>query len=394
MYAPYRLFGGALSPYSRKVASYLRFKGLDFAYCERNAGNAEEFAQLAKLPLLPLLIAADGSVLQDSTPLIETLEQRHQAPSITPDDAALRFVSLMIEDFADEWLNKVLYHYRWSFPEDARLAAAAIVAAVAPDAEAAQVEQAIAQVCAQMGERRALVGVSDAAAPVLESSLARTLDALQQVFQATPFLLGSRPACADFALAAQLEELAHGPTAQAQIGARPAVSAYLERMRAPDGEGVFAAASARITALRPLLEEIASVYLPWLAANAEAHFSRRESFAVELAGMPFAQAPQRYAATKAFPELRAKFTAAAEALGGEETLAWMALSDRLKFVGAPERGSGRGQAEEAVSPEAGSALEPGEAAGDEDAAADLVGDAAALAPAAPEAVEDGPSDPA
>ena len=341
MFAPYRLFGGALSPYSRKVASYLRYKGLDFAYIERNADNAEEFAQLAKLPLLPLLIGADGSVLQDSTPLIETLEQRHDAPSITPDEAALRFVSLLIEDFADEWLNKVLYHYRWSFPEDARLAAGAIVAAAAPEAEAAQVEQAVAQVCAQMGERRALVGVSDAVASVLEGSLARTLDALQQVLQVSPFLLGSRPACADFALAAQLEELAHGPTAQAQLSARPAVSAYLARMRAAEGEGAFAGASAQITLLRPLLEEIAAVYLPWLSANAEAHFSRRESFTVDLAGLMFVQAPQRYAATKAFPELRARFTAVADALNEEQTLAFMALSDRLKFVGASERGPAR-----------------------------------------------------
>lgn len=359
MFAPYRLFGGALSPYSRKVSSYLRFKGLEFAYSERNADNAEEFAQLAKLPLLPLLIGADGSVLQDSTPLIETLEQRHEARSITPDDPALRFVSLLIEDFADEWLNKVLYHYRWSFPEDARLAAGAIVAAAAPDADEAQAEQAAAQICAQMGERRALVGVSDAVAPVLESSLVRTLDALQQVLQQSPFLLGSQPACADFALAAQLEELAHGPTAQAQIRARPALAGYLERMGQFDGEGAFAAASDQITLLRPLLAEIAAVYLPWLSANAEAHFSRRENFAVELAGMAFVQAPQRYAATKAFPELRAKFTAVAEALNGEEALAWMALSDRLKFVGARERG------EAPLNPAAESAPPP--AAGDEGA---------------------------
>jgi hypothetical protein len=219
-----------------------------------------------------------------------------------------------------------------------------------------------------MAERRGLVGVSDAAAPVLEGSLARTLDALEQVMGEGGFLLGDRPACADFALAAQLEELSHGPTARSLIVARPAVEAYLQRMRAPAEGGAFAEPSVRIAALRPLLEEISAVYLPWLAANAEAHFSRRESFEVTLHGEVFAQAPQRYAATKAFPELRARLTAAAESVAQMEALAWMALPERLKFVGAPERVEARGersreaQEEEPVEIEA----EPG-AVGDDDA---------------------------
>lgn len=311
MYAPYRLFGGALSPYSRKVETYLRYKGLEHTVLERTAETAAEFARLAKLPLLPLLVDARGGALQDSTPMIEVLEERHPERGVTPEDAGVGFLSLLLEDFADEWLNKALYHYRWSFEPDARAAAQAIAGAVIGEAEAELRESAIEQICARMAERRALVGVSDAVAAVIEGSFRRTLLALEPVFAARPYLFGGRPACADFALAAQLEQMLLGPTAGALMrGEAPQVCAWVERMRAPGEAGDFLPFEAAVAALEPLLQEVAQVYLPWLQANALAHSARRERFELTLAGDEYAQAPQRYAASKAFPELRAKRQAA------------------------------------------------------------------------------------
>lgn len=304
---PYRLFGGALSPYTRKVALYLRYKGLEHVVIERTPETVGEFSRLAKLPLLPLLVDARGAALQDSTPMIEVLEERHPEPGISPADPSLKFLSLLIEDFADEWVNKALYHYRWSFEPDARGAAQAIADAVMGDAEQEQKDAAIEQICARMAERRSLVGVSDAVAPVIEGSLRRTLAALEAVLAERPFLLGGRPACADFALAAELEQLQQGPTAGALLRtAAPRTCAWIARLAETDAAGEFLPFEAAAAGLEPLLQEIATVYLPWLQADAQAHGARRERFEVELAGEMFAQAPQRYAATKAYPELRAK----------------------------------------------------------------------------------------
>jgi len=362
MYAPYRLFGAALSPYTRKVETYLRYKGLEHRMVERTAETAGEFAALAKLPLLPLLVDAAGGALQDSTPMIETLEERHPQRAITPEDAELKFLSLLIEDFADEWLNKVLYHYRWSFEPDARAAATAIADAALGEAEKDLKEAAVEQICARMAERRALVGVSDAVAPVIEGSLKRTLAALEPVFAERPFLFGARPACADFSLAAQLEQLLQGPTAGGLMRAQaPAVCAWVERMAQAEGDGEFLPFEAAVAPLEPLLREIADVYLPWLQANAQAHGARRPRFELTLAGEPFAQAPQRYAATKAFPELRSKRQAApADGPLG-------ALLERLgvaAMLAAPVRPP-RGDGERAMSAAADedSLADPGAAAG-------------------------------
>ncbi|MGE3143477.1 MAG: glutathione S-transferase N-terminal domain-containing protein, partial [Hyphomonadaceae bacterium] len=114
MQSPYRLYGAELSPYSMKVRAYLTFKNIPFVWRARTQSNQDEFAAYAKLPLLPVLVDASEHVLQDSTPMIEALEAETGAPVLQPEDEALTFLSALVEDYADEWLNKAMFHYRWT----------------------------------------------------------------------------------------------------------------------------------------------------------------------------------------------------------------------------------------------------------------------------------------
>src|SRR5580704_933837 len=107
----YRIFGSELSPYSVKVRSYFRYKGLPHEWIPRSPAVQAEFQIYAKLPLVPLVVTPEGEGVQDSTPIIERFEAGRREPSVVPDDPALAFISALLEEYGDEWGNKWMFHY-------------------------------------------------------------------------------------------------------------------------------------------------------------------------------------------------------------------------------------------------------------------------------------------
>lgn len=305
MTAPFRLYGAELSPYSVKVRSYLRYKGLDFEWRARTNATQEEFQRYAKLPLIPVLVDADDNALQDSTPIIETLEAQYTDQSIVPEEASLAFLSALIEDYADEWLNKAMFHYRWSYPEDQESAAKRISDMIFEGAEKPEgIEE---QVRTRMISRLYHVGSSPETAPLIEGSFTRLLGLLDTLLGKRPYLFGGRPSLADFGLAGQLEQLNSDPTPGTLLRAQaPNVVKWLERMEKPKADGAFASFAAVKDDIAELLRaEIAGAYLVWMDANGRAVANDANGVSVDIAGTTFVQKPQRYAA-KAFSELRRK----------------------------------------------------------------------------------------
>jgi glutathione S-transferase len=321
MTAPFRLYGAELSPYSVKVRSYLTFKNAAFEWLPRSNARQEEFGRYAKLPLIPLVVDANERVLQDSTPIIETLEAELDGQSIVPSDPAVAFLAALIEDYADEWLNKAMFHYRWSYPADQESAANRIAAMIF---EGAPPEGAVDNVRTRMIGRLHYVGSSPESAPLIEASFTRAVSIFDRMLGKRPYLLGGRPSLADFGVAGQLAQLASDPTPGAVIRAQaPNVVKWLERMQKPQVEGEFASFADLKDDVPELLSvEIAGAYLPWMAANADAVARDAGGVSLELGGIPFTQKPQRYAA-KALSELRRKRQAVTDE----------ALADLLKQSG-------------------------------------------------------------
>ncbi|HYD87594.1 MAG TPA: glutathione S-transferase family protein [Vitreimonas sp.] len=312
MTAPFRLFGAELSPYSIKVRSYLRYKGVEFEWLTRTNARQEEFARYAKLPLIPVLVDANENALQDSTPMIEALEAEFPDRSITPDEAALAFVSALLEDYADEWLNKAMFHYRWSYPEDQESAAQRIAGAIFEGGEKPEgIEESVRT---RMVSRLYHVGSSPETAALIEGSFARALELVEAMLKGRPYLFGGRPSLADFGLAAQFAQLLSDPTPGAIIRAQaPNVVAWIARMDSPTAEGAFARLDDVRAPLADLLRmEVAGAYLAWMSANAAAVEEDANGVAAEIGGVMFTQKPQRYAA-KAFAELQRKRAAVKDA---------------------------------------------------------------------------------
>jgi glutathione S-transferase len=308
----YRVFGSELSPYSVKVRSYFRYKRIPHEWLVRSAATEEEFQRHAKLPLIPLVLTPAGAALQDSTPIIETLERVHPEPALQPADATLAFLSALIEEYADEWGNKPMFHYRWFYPPDQDSAADRIARSIMPGVAEDALASAIGVVKTRMVPRLAFVGSSAETKDVIEGSFLRQLAILERHLAPRSFLFGDRPALGDLGLYAQLYQCSTDPTPGALMRARaPRTLAWIARMLDPRADGEFEPWEALAPTLTPLLrDEVGGIFLPWSAANARALAAGERTFRVALAGKPFVQETQKYHA-KSLAALRSRHAAAA-----------------------------------------------------------------------------------
>jgi glutathione S-transferase len=309
----YRIFGAELSPYSVKVRSYFRYKGIPHEWVVRDTAHQAEFERYAKLPLIPLVVAADGQAFQDSTPIIERFEREYPEPSIHPPDPALAFLSALIEEYADEWCNKPMFHYRWFYEPDQQSAGARIARSMMPQLSDSELAGAIEMVKARMIPRLAFVGSSPQTREQIEGSYKRQLAILDPHLARRPYLFGARPAFADFGLYAQLYQCLSDPTPGALMRATaPNVIAWIERMLHPGSEGAFETWDTLRHGLTALLrDEVGAIFFPWSLANARALAAGEKSFEMSLDGKPYTQETQKYHA-KSLAALRARYAAVAD----------------------------------------------------------------------------------
>jgi glutathione S-transferase len=302
---PIRIIGAPGSPYSRKMRALLRYRRIPHVWILNFSAQARALPQ-PRVPLLPTLVfpAADGSpgeVATDSTPLIRRLEREHAGRAVVPPRPALAFLDALLEDYADEWLTKCMFHYRWAFGADALLASQVLPRWSAIDKTDAEV----APLSKQFGERQVgrlgVVGSNATTAPVIEASYRRLLALLNARLTESPFVLGRRPAACDFGLYGQLTQLVNfDPTPMAIARSEfPRVVAWVDVVEdlsglepGDDEEGWIGGELPE--SLRGLLGEIGRVYAPFLLANARALEARAERVECTIDGRPWVQQPFPY----------------------------------------------------------------------------------------------------
>ncbi len=306
----YRIIGSELSPYSVKVRSYCRYKGISHEWLSRGTHQAL-FERHAKLPLIPLIISADDESLQDSTPIIEWLESKYPHPPIHPEDSRSRFVSQLLEEFADEWGNKWVFHLRWAREVDQLSAASRIVESLAPEADASQREAMIPGIIKRMTGRVWFVGSSPLTASQIEDSFTEVLTLLDAHLAERPYVFGDRPALGDLGLWGELYSASTDPTAGEIIRSRyPQVSDWIQRLLEPQQPAAntrFEPWDSLVPSLLPLITgPVAGQFLPWTQANAAALETGTDEFSVMLRGQEWHQKPIKYHA-RSYQALRDKY---------------------------------------------------------------------------------------
>jgi len=293
------------SPYTRKMLALLRYRRLPYRLLAQGHGTPAGMPR-PKVELLPTFYLRNAAgaleAVVDSTPIIRRLEREYDGRSVIPADPAICFLDELLEDYADEWLTKAMFHYRWHHRADIDKAGEILPRwqdITAPE----ETVQVMRQVFSERQIRRLyVVGSNATTTPVIEASYLRFLELFEAHLQRYPFLLGGRPGAADFAAFGQLTQLTHfDPTPMALTleharrvyawvevvedlsGLEPADDAWVERDALPDS-------------VLALLREVGRVYMPVMLANARAIASGSQQVETEVDGRPWVQTPFPYQA--------------------------------------------------------------------------------------------------
>ena len=270
------VYGAKISYFTGKLETYLRYREIEYEYRPLDSRLYRSVVprQLGATQYSSVELE-DGRWMSDTTPMIAWLEAERPGAEVIPGDPVQRYLSLLIEDYADEWLWRPAMHYRWSYAPDRYLASTRLA------------EEIVRVPGVPQGRRRRWVarrqdrlfvsgdGIDARTREHAEGSYLRLLDRLQSIFSDRPFMLGDRPTIADVGLMGPFwRHFVHDPTpARLMQDRAPAVYEWAARTwNARAGElGTRPLLDGVPDDWEPVLREIGETHLEALAVNANAY---------------------------------------------------------------------------------------------------------------------------
>ncbi|MGE0348924.1 glutathione S-transferase [Hydrogenophaga sp.] len=232
----YTLYGAPISFFTGKVRAYLDWKGIPY---EEVLSTAEIYRNVVVprvgFPVIPIVVTDAGETLQDSTDIIDTLELRHGAPSITPPGGLQRLFAALMELYGDEWLVIPAMHYRWHHNRDWAMRAFGELSL--PDASPDEQWAIGVRRAGPFSQAAVLLG---AATPQMQAAVERSYEALlaelNAHFQVMPYTLGTRPSMADIGLYGPLYAHQYRDPASGELMRRiaPNVVRWIQRLETQD----------------------------------------------------------------------------------------------------------------------------------------------------------------
>jgi glutathione S-transferase len=315
-FLPVKLYGSSISYFTGKLENYFRVKGIPYQLQALAAGRTRaQVQQNTGSTQMPAVELADGRWLSDSTPVIQWFEAELALPAVIPQAPLLRFFSLLLEDYADEWLWRPAMHYRWYYTPGARFASTHLASEIGRDVPLPDFILRRLLIRRQRGGYTVGDGVTPDQVPGVEAIFLRTLEQLEAIFRRRPFLLGDRPSLADIGFSGPFfRHFTLDPVPAEIIRQRaPAVwewSARLWNSRLVNAEGGLLE---EIPAdWGPILDQVGRQYLPYLCANVEAVAAGRRRFDVEVDGVRYRRARWSRYRVWCLQQLRRQFDALPE----------------------------------------------------------------------------------
>ena len=306
MTLPYKILGAPGSPYSRKLRSVFRYRRIPFTWANR---NSKEDVNTPKVPvnLLPVLVipGENGDYSEakiDSTPIIRFLEAEQPNRSVIPTDPVMTFIDYLIEDYADEWLTKAMFHFRWAHKRNVDFAGSILPRWTLNQLSDEEIEPLSKNISERQIERLRYVGSNETTGEFIEESYEKFIELLSNHLVGRRFVLGDRPGSSDFGIFGQLTQLAQtDPTCRdLTLDVAPRVFAWCDNVEDLSGlepeESDWIESDQIPETLREIFKEVGRTYAPFLLANAEAVAEGKEEWESEIDGKLWKQMPFVYQA--------------------------------------------------------------------------------------------------
>ena len=310
---PITVYGSSISYFTGKLENYFRIKGVPYELRALTAPHGMKLVQQnTGSTQMPALQLGDGRWMTDSTAIIQWFEAEFPEPEIIPGDPLQRFFSLLLEDYADEWLWRPAMHYRWHYPQGARYASGHLATELAADVPAPHFLKRWSITRRQRNGYTTGDGIRPDQVAGVEAIFHRTLEQLEVIFRERPFLLGDRPSLADIAFSGPFyRHFALDPVpAQTVRQQAPAVWEWSARLANCGHRDATGSLLNGIPAdWGPLLNEVGQHYLPYLCANIDAVTNGRKRFDAEIGGVSYRGARWSKYRVWCLQRLRAEFSA-------------------------------------------------------------------------------------
>lgn len=327
-----KVHGLDLSYFTGKLESYLRAKGLPYERIEMDTADFKRCAKATGVAQMPQVEWVDGQWLSDTTLIIEFLENLHPDSPVLPTHSVPRFIALLLEDFGDEWLWRPALYYRWAKEQDTRLMGHRLAVGMLRDVPLPLFMRRWFITKRQQFHFLWKDGVRPHTAQRIEAHYLETLDAMEQVLNQHPFLLGSRPSLADFALMGSMfRHFFSDPTPAGIMRERaPNVHEWVARMwnTKLSSHAQTAFSSSTPTHLQPLMRIVCGEFLPYMQANEQALCNKNTHFNFQSGATVFRISTQAYRAWR-YQRLRGRFQALSTEARNELATHWPQLAQTL-----------------------------------------------------------------
>ena len=261
----FTLYGASISLYTGKVRAYLRYKNIPFV--ERPV--TPDIIKKIGFFMIPVLETPEGELVQDTTEIIDYLEQRFPGPSIYPEHPVQRLMSLLLEVYGDEWLVIPAMHYRWNYNRDYILVEFGKI--VMPEGSITEQREAGERQSAPFSGSLPLLGINESSGDAIEVWYEELLAHLNEHLKDREYLFGSRPSIADYGLMGPLYAHNYRDPASGELMRKhaPNLVRWVDMMNTPSpNSGQFE--ETLPDTLAPIMQRIFQECIPVMIATGEA----------------------------------------------------------------------------------------------------------------------------